>query len=373
MIFIADPLYRMIKFPDEFRKIIDHEYMQRLRRVRQLGTAYLVYPSATHTRFEHSLGVGYLSGLIAESLGLEKEKYILTGLLHDIGHGPFSHVSEEILKFKFGISHEDISIKKIKEMKDIISELGFDYREIIDEIEGRGLGIVSGDLDADRLDYLQRDAYFTGNFTGLHNVLYIVYNFVLYENTIALKEKTLPLVEAILMTRITMYKTVYVHKTVVSSGLLIEKSIENLFDYYKPEEIYYMDDYELVSILRKYKDKYFEKFEKRNLPKLVFSENIYKFMEYNKKIYNEIYERLMEKFGDNVYIWPKKKPKVKWVKKLKIITNNGLKSIIELSRFVRSLVNLEKTIYNFRVYLDREIINEENINYIKKVIKDYIS
>jgi len=363
-IIIADPLYRIVKFPENFKKIIDHPNLQRLRWIKQLGSASFVYPSANHTRFEHSLGVGYLAGIIAENLELEKEKYVLAGLLHDIGHGPFSHATESILYRISGIKHEDITVERIKEMKDVISELGYDYREIIDEIKGK-TGIISGTLDADRLDYLERDTYFTGNFVGLQNVYYIINNFELYNGKIALKEKAVPLAESILTSRLIMYKTVYYHKTTIAVTLLLERAVESLLKWYSPEEIYKMDDYSFLSSLEHYDEILYDKISNRDLPKLIFSKNI-------KEVDKGLFEDL--KSYNEVYVWykPIKHPTSY---KINVILKSGeVKSLYQVSAIVRSLWRSEKLMDNLRIYIDREMLKDKKIiEEIHRILLNYLS
>jgi len=363
-IIIADPLYRIVKFPKDFKEIIDHPYLQRLKWIRQLGSASFVYPSANHTRFEHSLGAGHLAGMIAENLGLEKEKYILAGILHDIGHGPFSHSTESVLYRVSGIKHEDITVEKVREMKDVISELGYDYREIIDEIKGK-TGIISGTLDADRLDYLERDAYFTGNFVGLQNVYYIINNFELHDGKVALKEKAVPLAESILTSRLIMHKTVYYHKTSIAATLLLERAVESLLKWYSPEEIYKMDDYEFMSNLAYYDEILHDKIYNRDLPKLIFSKNV-------KEIGKGLFEDL--KSYKDVYVWykPIKRPTSY---KINVILKNGeVKNLYQVSAIVRSLWRSEKLMDNLRIYVDRQALkNEKIIEEIHKIVLDYLS
>jgi len=363
-IIIADPLYRIVKFPKDFKKVIDHPYLQRLKWIKQLGSASFVYPSANHTRFEHSLGTGYLAGIIAENLGLEKEKYILAGLLHDIGHSPFSHSTESILYKVSGIKHEDISIERIREIRDIISELGYDYREIIDEIRGK-TGIISGTLDADRLDYLERDAYFTGNFVGLQNVYYIINNFELYNGKIALREKAVPLAESILTARLIMYKTVYYHKTSIAATLLLERAVESLLNHYSPKEIYEMDDYDFMSSLKQYDKVIYHKIHNRVLPKLILSKNV---REIDKGLFEDL------KSYKDVYIWYKP-IKLPTSYEINVILKNGeIKSLYRVSAIVRSLWRSEKLIDNLRIYADREILKDEKIiEEIHRILLNYLS
>ena len=173
---ITDPIHDFIRLTNTERKIIDTPVFQRLRRIKQLSGAHLTYPGAQHTRFEHSLGVMHIAsmaGTSLESKGITTKDDVsnlrLAALLHDIGHGPFSHLFEEVLQRKNKKTHEQIGKQIIlnTEIGDIISENGFDKKLIQNLAMGEGKlqfmnEIVSGALSADMMDYLLRDGYFTG-------------------------------------------------------------------------------------------------------------------------------------------------------------------------------------------------------------------
>jgi HD superfamily phosphohydrolase len=183
---IRDPIHGMIELNEGEKAIIDHEAFQRLRNIHQLALTYKIYPGAVHTRFEHSIGVMHLAGKMMDSLyarpiiynNFSKEEFKrlkqlvrLAGLLHDLGHGPFSHVSEEI--FEKGLKHEAYSVAIIKQYFTPIIQKYFSnikVEEIIVLLSKGYLGpdklflgkIIDGELDADKLDYLLRDSYYCG-------------------------------------------------------------------------------------------------------------------------------------------------------------------------------------------------------------------
>lgn len=180
---IRDPVFGFIRIDGAESKIVSSALFQRLRRIRQLAFANLVYPGALHTRFEHSLGVCHIASLLAISLGVkgnEKRLIRLAALLHDIGHGPFSHVSEEALEIyadrdklsgnleKTDKIHEQITANIIENDPELKRYISGEERDIIIKILGSGYGdpllssIVSGLIDADKQDYLLRDSYFCG-------------------------------------------------------------------------------------------------------------------------------------------------------------------------------------------------------------------
>ena len=176
---ITDPIHKYIPITDLEKKLIDTEFFQRLRKIRQLAGAHLVYPSAQHTRFEHSIGAMHLAGLAAESL-LNKgyitckedvESLRIAALLHDIGHGPFSHLFEEVLREKESnkINHEIIGKRIIKEtiIIDILEKYGYDGDFVCKLSFGESQKmfydeIIAGSLSVDIMDYLPRDSFFTG-------------------------------------------------------------------------------------------------------------------------------------------------------------------------------------------------------------------
>ncbi|MEE9593907.1 MAG: HD domain-containing protein, partial [Candidatus Hydrothermarchaeales archaeon] len=167
---IRDPIHGDIFLTEPETKIVDSLEFQRLRRIKQLGMAYLVYPSANHTRFEHSLGAMHVASRVANTLQLSKDDSIklrIAALLHDVGHGPLSHTSEELLERYMGQSHEEITMELINnsDVSSILIDEGLNPEEVSSLILGKGgrLGsLISSELDVDRMDFLVRDAHHTG-------------------------------------------------------------------------------------------------------------------------------------------------------------------------------------------------------------------
>ena len=236
---IVDPIHDFIRVHDTELKIIDSPIFQRLRRIRQLSGAHLTYPSAQHSRFEHSLGVMHIAGQAAISLkekGFLKTDQIqeirLAALLHDVGHGPFSHLFEEVLQIKKKISHEEIGKKIIQESEigDILSKSGFDKKHITKLAFGypkyRFVNeIISGSLSADMMDYLQRDGYFTGAEHAKIDHKRIIQSLDVYRTKLALEKSALYSFESMILSRYQMFKAVYFHKTVRSAEVMMLESI----------------------------------------------------------------------------------------------------------------------------------------------------
>jgi HD superfamily phosphohydrolase len=184
---IKDPVHGYVYITEAEKEIIDSYPVQRLRRLRQLAGAEYVYPGANHTRFEHSIGVMYLAGKVAENPNIsqiiseeEAEAVRIAGLLHDVGHGPFSHVFEHLLTKKLNKTHEDITawIIKYSELKDLLGGLGYKAEDIAELAVGslavRGKAflnqIIRSSIDVDKLDFVVRDTYHTGAEYGFVDV-----------------------------------------------------------------------------------------------------------------------------------------------------------------------------------------------------------
>ena len=176
--FIRDSIHGNLPLTEFEVEVLDYPQVQRLRRVKQLGFIALIYPGANHSRFEHCIGTMHLASKLAEQLELDehdKELVRMAGLLHDAGHGPFSHVSEAV----FEVPHEELTgfVVRKTSLADKLSEK-FDTQEIVDIINGKGrLGpIISGELDMDRMDYLIRDSHYTGVAYGVIDTERIISN-----------------------------------------------------------------------------------------------------------------------------------------------------------------------------------------------------
>lgn len=237
---ITDPIHRSIRFTAAERDILDSPVFQRLRRIRQLAGAHLVYPSAQHSRFEHSLGAMHVAGLAGESL-LAKghidnadvvQELRLAALLHDIGHGPFSHLFEEVLETKTGTSHEEIGRRMIgnSEVSDALAKNGYspDHVSRLSFGQSRTVflnEIISGSLSADIMDYLPRDSYFTGAEYGKVDYHRLVSSFEVAKDRLAINRSALNSLESMLISRYEMFKAVYFHKTVRSAEVMLLQSM----------------------------------------------------------------------------------------------------------------------------------------------------
>ena len=235
---IIDPIHDFIRVYDHELSIIDNPIFQRLRRIRQLSGAHLTYPAAQHTRFEHSLGVMHIASQAGHTLhekGILKSDDIetlrLSGLLHDIGHGPFSHLFEEIIQEK-KISHEDFGKEIIlkSEIGDSLSKNGFDKKLITKIAFGDSKfqymnEIVSGALSADMMDYLLRDGYFTGAEHARIDHKRITQSLDVHKKKLALERSALYSFESMMHSRYQMFKAVYFHKTVRAAEVMLLEAL----------------------------------------------------------------------------------------------------------------------------------------------------
>ncbi|MEM2760008.1 MAG: HD domain-containing protein [Nitrososphaerales archaeon] len=236
---INDPIHGYVYLSEVEREVIDTYVFQRLRRIRQLAGAHLTYPSAQHSRFEHSLGVMHVAGLAGNVLVnkgyLDEDKVQilrLAALLHDVGHGPFSHLFEEVMAERSNVTHEDLGRKIIQqtELRDIVSKYGFSAKSISRLSFGESKvsflnEIIAGGLSADIMDYLQRDAYFTGAEYGKVDAERIISSFEVYNNKLALDKAALYSFESMMISRYEMFKAVYFHKTVRAAEVMILRSM----------------------------------------------------------------------------------------------------------------------------------------------------
>jgi len=229
---INDPVYGFISIPGDFVfDLIEHPWFQRLRNIKQLGLTSFVYPGANHSRFQHGLGALHLMDMAISTLRnkgvvispMEEEATFIAILLHDTGHGPFSHALENSIIN--GITHEDLSLLLMRKLNetyagklDLAIEIfrGIYPRKFLHEL-------ISGQMDMDRLDYLRRDSFFTGVIEGSVGSDRIIRMLNVVDDSLVIDEKGIYSLEKFLIARRLMYWQVYMHKTVLSSeGLLVK-------------------------------------------------------------------------------------------------------------------------------------------------------
>ncbi|MCD4746738.1 MAG: HD domain-containing protein [Bacteroidales bacterium] len=230
-----DPVYGFITIPDDLIfDIIEHPYFQRLRRIKQLGLTHLVYPGALHTRFHHAIGAMHLMNQAVSLLRskghiitkAEEQGVLIAILLHDIGHGPYSHALENSLVLD--MNHEDISeifMDKLNVIFDGKLSLAI---EIFKNIYPKKFlhQLVSSQLDMDRLDYLKRDSFFTGVSEGVTSTERIIKIFDIVNDNLVAEAKGIYSIEKFIIARRLMYWQVYLHKTVLSAEYMLMKILK---------------------------------------------------------------------------------------------------------------------------------------------------
>ena len=232
---INDPVYGFISIPGDFVfDLIEHPWFQRLRNIKQLGLTSFVYPGANHSRFQHGLGALHLMNMAIATLRskeviispVEEEATLIAILLHDAGHGPFSHALENSIIG--GITHEDMSLLLMRKLNerysgrlDLAIEIftGTYRRKFLHEL-------ISGQIDMDRLDYLRRDSFFTGVIEGSVGSDRIIRMLNVVDDCLVVEEKGIYSLEKFLIARRLMYWQVYMHKTVISSESLLVKTLK---------------------------------------------------------------------------------------------------------------------------------------------------
>ena len=276
---VRDPIHDYIDLTPLEVRLVDTPAYQRLRWIRQLGPTNLVYPGANHTRHEHCMGTCHVVGRIADSIGLDshdKQIASVAGLLHDLGHSPFSHLGDEVA----GLEDHVIRTTKLvsdTEISGILLEEGIDSKEINEIIQGdHKLGpLVSGDLDGDRLDYLVRDAHYTGVSTGV-DAGRLITTMAMVDDNLVVHQGGLPAVEALLTARFAMYPTVYFHSFVRGAELMLARAANSaiLSDKFTPQDFATFTDHQFLSELDRaggFPQKTVKDFENRRIVKSAVS------------------------------------------------------------------------------------------------------
>ena len=236
---LNDPVYGFIQLRHaDFTEILDHPWVQRLRRISQLGLSHLVYPGAVHNRFHHALGALHL---MQESLDSLREKGVvitedeyrgacLAILLHDVGHGPFSHALEHSLVR--GVHHEEISTLIMTRLNEAFNGRLDTAIEIFNDHHPKGFlhDLVSSQLDMDRMDYLRRDSFFTGVSEGRISSERIIRMLNVHEGRLVVEEKGIYSIEKFIISRRLMYLQVYLHKTVLAAEWMMMGVLERARD-----------------------------------------------------------------------------------------------------------------------------------------------
>ncbi|HKZ47278.1 MAG TPA: HD domain-containing protein [Thermoplasmata archaeon] len=265
---INDTVHGTLRLDPLVLDLLESLELQRLNGIRQLGLTYLVFPGANHSRVEHCLGVAHVAGEIAEAVGLPEEErrlLVAAGLLHDLGHGPFSHTLEHVLAKRLGVDHMDVTMGIIEGKRDtvpgrdrkalpeiarvpaVLEEHGLRPRAVAALIKGRSAGarglsvhkgqahfaarrclaqIIHSAVDADQIDYLMRDSHYTGVALGMIDFRRLLQTFAVHNGELVLQRKGVPALEGMLTARALMYSSVYFHKTVRIAEQMLSRAVE---------------------------------------------------------------------------------------------------------------------------------------------------
>lgn len=394
---LNDPIYGFITIPNSIVfKLIEHPYFQRLRRISQMGLSYLVYPGANHTRFHHALGCMFLMQKAVQvlrfkgvSISLEEEEALYIAiLLHDIGHGPFSHAMEHSIVE--GISHEEISLLSMKHLnKKFNGKLTIAIQIFKGDYNKKFLcQLISSQLDMDRLDYLKRDSFYAGTPEGNINSERLISMLNVVEDELVVEEKGVYSIEKFIIARRFMYWQVYLHKTsIVGEQILVNilKRAKELVDeganisaskplmYFLKNQIdqsnfdeetlqifFELDDYDIISAIKNWKTA--EDFVLSNLSKRLLNRDLLKIKIADKPFKQETIEKknkkVISKYGltadqARYFTFHGKITNLAYndtKQKIKLLTQKGkVKELTDLSDQIKSksLINLVTKYYLF--------------------------
>jgi uncharacterized protein len=297
---IKDPVHGYVYITEAEKTIIDSYPMQRLRRLRQLAGSEYVYPGANHTRFEHCIGVMYLAGKVLDnpnvsrvSTSEEAEVTRISALLHDVGHGPFSHVFEHLLVRDLDRTHEDITSWLIEksEVADKLAKMGYNPQEIsklaVGKLHKPGKAfldqIISSAVDVDKQDFIVRDTYHTGAEYGFIDVFRLIHALDVLGENLAVEVGALSALESFIIARIESFKSIYFHRVGRAAQIMLATAMEKANDelgltrFKTPEEYLAMDDYTVWTAAKKCEKsrRIIEDLERRRMLKCAYERTFY--------------------------------------------------------------------------------------------------
>lgn len=390
---VLDPVHGYIELDEVVQELLDTPQIQRLRRVRQLGFSNLVYPGANHTRFEHSLGTMHLASMLMKNLdSIDEDKKLeirVASLLHDVGHGPFSHVTENVI-YKYTRRRHD-EIKEIigkGEIKEVLKKYGIYPGELAKHVEGEtSLGqILSSEIDVDRMDYLVRDAHYTGVAFGVVDYNRLINQMRFHEDRLVVDQGGLKATESLLVSRFWMNTSVYYHHVTRISEAMCSKAVEHMIEdgEMDPIRLSQMDDIDLIAAMRSskgYGGELARRLDSRNLYKRALytgledaGKGVLKHRDKIERAEKEIAE-LAGVDQECVLVDIPKTPEMLEMKAM-IKTDHKLVSLNEASHFVSILQEAHMDNWRMGVYCPREHCEavgkaaKEYFN-IKKVTKQF--
>ena len=334
---VNDPVYGFIHIPNAFiLDLIEHPYFQRLCRISQMGLSYLVYPGARHTRFHHALGCMFLMQQAIQTLRYkqieitpeEEEALYIAILLHDIGHGPFSHAMEHSIVE--GISHEEISLAFMQALNEQFEgRLSLAIEIFQKKYKKQFMNqLISSQLDMDRLDYLKRDSFYSGVSEGNINSQRIIAMLTVKDDTLIVEEKGIYSIEEFLVARRLMYWQVYLHKTSIGAEFVLVKLLARVkelthqgkklpmttalrffvenhitketFDSHALELFAQLDDYDIISVLKEWQ--YGEDWVLAKLSQMILNRDLLRVRLYRSPVEKEKVQELLREAAEQLQI-----------------------------------------------------------------------
>lgn len=297
---IKDPVHGYVYITEAEKEVVDSFPVQRLRRLRQLAGAEYVYPGANHTRFEHSIGVMYLAGRVLQNPNIsqrvsedEAEMVRIAALLHDVGHGPFSHIFEQLLVKALNKTHEDMTLWIVEnsELKDVINKIGYNPEEVgrlaVGRLQKTGKAfldqIISSSIDVDKLDFIVRDTYHTGAEYGYIDVFRLIHTLDVLDENLAVDLGALSALESFIIARVESFKSIYFHRVGRAAQIMLATAMERaneelgLVNFKTPEEYLAMDDYTVWTMLKNCKEssEIIKNLERRRMLKCAYEQTFY--------------------------------------------------------------------------------------------------
>ncbi|MFX1294690.1 MAG: HD domain-containing protein [Promethearchaeota archaeon] len=332
---IKDTVFGYITITHSVKKIIDSYPVQRLRRIHQLAGSEYVYPTATHVRFAHSLGVMHLAEQLllnlAKSIEVNEElvtKIKIAALLHDVGHGPFSHIFEALLLKYLDKTHEDMTswIIANSELVEKLEKIGLDPKEISQLAVGKLKTtnqnylnqIIASAVDVDSMDYIVRDSHFSGAEYGFVDIFRLIYTMDIFKGDLAVEVAALSTLEAFLLARYESFKSIYFHKTSRAVQIMLEQALDKsneelgLTQYNTPQDYLKWDDFTMWTTLRNSKsaNSIIQDLERRKLIKVAYEQTSHMQNEMvpailtKEKIRSQIRDEIAEKAKmDPEFLW----------------------------------------------------------------------
>lgn len=357
---IQDPVHGLIKLEDWQIAVIDTPQFQRLRRVKQLGFANLVYPGANHTRFEHSLGAMHLAKILAKKLELDDE-VVVSALLHDIAHPPFSHSGERIMKTYCSSGHEEIRLAINGELGDVLNNFGFSIKRISDIVCGKRASIVCGDIDVDRMDYLVRDSHYTGVAYGIFDTSRLIEK-IKFRDGVIVEEGGIRAAESLLISRYMMYPAVYYHHVCRIATKMFERAMERVIEAgFEAKKMVEIDDCTAMWLIKNHDPEFYEFLQNRRLFKRAVyvgkeSVDLKEILNLNEK---RVEERIAEIAGvDRKYVIVDIPP-LEEVREfsVRVEIDGKLERLEEVSKVVKALKTSWIDNWRFGIYTKKEFVD----------------